>query len=1171
MDSYINRKVIRLSVLLYSLSLPFIPVSAFSTDKENHETKTERKFSEKTQKENRSHNENKANNHDENADVGAITRNIQHVGQLLSSSPSELTEQAKSYALGKINNSISTETQKWLSQFGTAKINFSLDRKGKLDNGSLDLLLPFYDNKADWLLFSQLGYRNKDNRHTVNLGFGGRYFTPTHWMYGLNSFYDHEITGSNQRLGLGAEAWTDYLKLSANTYWRLSQWHQSPKEQGYEERPANGFDLNSEFFLPAYPNLGGKLSYEQYFGDNVALFNRDTKQKNPSLTRFGLNYTPIPLITMGVDYKLGTKGNSETLFLANLNYRFGIPFDMQISPHNVASLRTLTGSRYDVVQRNNNIVLDYRKKSELSINLPSDLSGYSTQLVRVNAKITANKPLKPTIWTANKEFRENGGVIAYSDSDYADVTLPKYNTQGGNRYILSATVETKDGSSVKKAQTNLTVEPFVIKDQSIRPIGDGPAITDGKPAYNLAATITYGNTNNVPLKDVTIPNVKWSLDPPTANAKLEWDTSGALNKQGQLIATLASTATLDKNTKVYLEIADMPKVEIKGDKPITFIDVASKYSISDPKVEPEGPLSILDENNIYTFKATILDENKNPLKNQKIEATWHSGITGHNNDKVVFTSSTTTNDQNQLIATLKSTEELKDVIVKLSINGDKEYTFKPVSFVDDSKNIGIKSINLEGNPPYIALGNNKPQTINLVIHNERGTPYYQQPIPNLKWFTEPEGLEQKGLSIKPQETSGQYVTDPQGQIAVHITSTQAMKDVRIGFSVNGGKTRDYSESFDFVAPTSQDLGATLTGDITTKYYDSLPGITDRNGYVLKVKVIDKDKKEPIRNQSIEDMTWATKWKGSENHLPEDFVVINIPDQAAWTTDSNGYVTAYLTRAEKKGEPEMYSPYGIKDIMGTVKLSSGETLVSAPVNFDPQSQEAKLRIYTFESSIHKPTDSYKDVSEQEKPFTWTNMLYFYLVRNDGKSLNIDEFPEGKFDIKTSTSDTGIEFDNDNGMIFTPTLTSMNAFNPGPVTVTVRLTESDTGKLSDHYYKFNPHRYFFFPEITVSASVPHNELNKSCENLEDFRKSTTVTMDDIGIGDVGGGNSYSREFPVEKFPQFGLFYSYNTTPYIRIKESDADNAPYLVYNYKTGKMEEKSALKEDAEINLVCKLK
>ncbi|MBD2792065.1 hypothetical protein ID852_10855 [Xenorhabdus sp. 42] len=51
-----------------------------------------------------------------------FTRNIQTAAMVLSSSSSRLTEQAKSYALGTLNGTVSSAAQKWLSQFGTAKI-----------------------------------------------------------------------------------------------------------------------------------------------------------------------------------------------------------------------------------------------------------------------------------------------------------------------------------------------------------------------------------------------------------------------------------------------------------------------------------------------------------------------------------------------------------------------------------------------------------------------------------------------------------------------------------------------------------------------------------------------------------------------------------------------------------------------------------------------------------------------------------------------------------------------------------------------------------------------------------------------------------------------------------------------------------------------------------------
>ncbi|MDC9621131.1 inverse autotransporter beta domain-containing protein [Xenorhabdus sp. XENO-7] len=379
MDSYISYKSVRTFAFISSLLLLLTSTSALAAEKQTPEHAAPKKFLQHKEPENNADNI-------ENDKIGMFAEHIQTAADVLSSSPSELAEQAKSYALGKLNSTVNNEAQKWLSQFGTARINFALDKKGKLENSAFDILFPLYDNKADWLLFSQVGYRNKDSRNTLNFGLGGRYFQ-NNWMYGLNTFFDHDFTGKNRRLGLGGEIWGDYLKLSANTYYRLSDWQHSRDHKDYYERPANGYDINGEFFLPVYPNLGAKLTYEQYFGDNVTLFNRDTKQKNPSLAKLGLTYTPIPLVTMGVDYKQGGSGHTETQFLANLNYRLGVPLSVQLSPDNVASMRTLAGSRYDLVERNYNIVLDHQKKQNLQLSLPGEIVGYSHEQQTVTAKI----------------------------------------------------------------------------------------------------------------------------------------------------------------------------------------------------------------------------------------------------------------------------------------------------------------------------------------------------------------------------------------------------------------------------------------------------------------------------------------------------------------------------------------------------------------------------------------------------------------------------------------------------------------------------------------------------------------------------------------------------------------------------------------------------------------
>lgn len=53
-------------------------------------------------------------------------------------------------------------------------------------------------------------------------------------MAGVNTFIDHDLSRSHTRIGVGAEYWRDYLKLSANGYIRASGWKKSPDIEDYQ-------------------------------------------------------------------------------------------------------------------------------------------------------------------------------------------------------------------------------------------------------------------------------------------------------------------------------------------------------------------------------------------------------------------------------------------------------------------------------------------------------------------------------------------------------------------------------------------------------------------------------------------------------------------------------------------------------------------------------------------------------------------------------------------------------------------------------------------------------------------------------------------------------------------------------------------------------------------------
>lgn len=282
-------------------------------------------------------------------------------------SPEALESQARSYLQGQLTSTAQSYVEGLMSPYGKVRTNLSVGEGGDLDGSSIDYFVPWYDNQHT-VYFSQFSTQRKDERTMGNMGVGVRHDF-NEWLLGANIFYDYDFSRGHRRLGLGAEAWADYLKISANYYHPLSDWKDSEDFDFYEERPARGWDFRAEAWLPAYPQLGGKVIYEQYYGDEVALFGSDNLEKDPRAITLGLNYQPVPLLTISTDYKAGTGDNNDLSVNATLNYQFGIPLKDQMNAENVKASHSLKGSRHDFVERNNFIVLEYREKSPLDVTL----------------------------------------------------------------------------------------------------------------------------------------------------------------------------------------------------------------------------------------------------------------------------------------------------------------------------------------------------------------------------------------------------------------------------------------------------------------------------------------------------------------------------------------------------------------------------------------------------------------------------------------------------------------------------------------------------------------------------------------------------------------------------------------------------------------------------------
>lgn len=430
-----------------------------------------------------------------------------------------LKTQGQDYAESYVRNGVKSQlvdplrntAQDFLGRFGTAQLQFDLSDKGDLSNVNVKLFSPWYDSDST-LVFSQLTFQEYEkNRRIGNFGIGQRWDVgDNEWLLGYNVFFDHDFQRSHNRLGLGLEAWTDYMKFAANYYYPLSDWKSSRDFDDYLERAAKGFDIRFQGYLPQYPHLGGSLMYEQYFGDKVALFGKDNLQKDPHAVTVGLDYTPVPLFTIKGEHKLGQDSKKTTKAELTMNYRIGTPLKDQLDPDMVQAARSLKGSRYDLVDRNNYIVLEYKeKKMSVDLGLPT-LQLVEGQSYDFSMGLHNAKGVSKLAWIGDTALIDaNGGFLCFTTG-----TCNKSSWQS------------------PEADTNnwhLTAPAYANSDGVRLPIRGSNSISDGK--YTVAVTVTDSRG-----KSATSNQVTFEVLPSSDLRRVELTPNNLINPVGQTIA-----------------------------------------------------------------------------------------------------------------------------------------------------------------------------------------------------------------------------------------------------------------------------------------------------------------------------------------------------------------------------------------------------------------------------------------------------------------------------------------------------------------------------------------------------------------------------------------------------------------------------------------------------------
>ncbi|HFF9411218.1 TPA: inverse autotransporter beta domain-containing protein [Escherichia coli] len=712
------------------------------------------------------------------ADEQSVAQTAMEAGRVLQGSNSG--DAARQMLTSQASGQAADAVTQWLNQFGTAKTQLSVDSDFSLKGSSLDVLLPFYNTPKN-VLFTQLGMRDNDGRFTTNAGLGHRYFTDNGWMLGYNVFYDVDWRNTNRRYGIGVEAWRDYLKLSANGYKRLSGWRQSPTVTDYDERPADGWDIRAEGWLPAYPQLGGKLVYEQYYGNEVALFGESERQKNPHAITAGVTWTPFPLLTAGVDYRRGKNGADDTRLNLGLTYRIGEPLAHQLDSGYVGAKRSLAANRLELVNRNNDVVLEYRKQTLITLQLPPDVYGAELTTVTLTPQVNAKYGLS-RIELDDAELRQAGGKIISNTGNQITLQLP---ARSSDRQSITLSGRARDtrGNLSDIARTRILVSPAV--QQLAVSTDKTTATADGADSVRYTLTVTGSDG-----KPVSGQAVRWEHN------------GGTLNGENTTNADGMATATLTSQTAGIIRVTATTRNQTAKAADVTFVAAMQGELLADrTQARADGQEAV-------SYTLTLKTTDGKPLSGKNVTFTTTTG-------KLSRTQGTT--DQNGQLSVQLTSTRAGQAVVNASVDGTT-ISAAPVTFEnrpDTAIVVNKTSAVADGQDSII---------LTAVIRDAAGNPVAGQAV---TWHTD-----------KGQFTQQDAVTNAAGAASATLTSTQA-GNAQVSLSLNGTTTTVSAPHISF----TQQLYLTLQAGRTTAVADGNDVITytlnvrDAAGQPVKDKAV----------------------------------------------------------------------------------------------------------------------------------------------------------------------------------------------------------------------------------------------------------------------------------------------------------------------------------------------
>ncbi len=276
----------------------------------------------------------------------------------------------------------------------------------------------------------------------------------------------------------------------------------------------------------------------------------------------------------------------------------------QLDPNEVAARRSLAGSRYDLVDRNNNIVLEYRKKELVRLTLTDPVTGKSGEVKSLVSSLQTKYALKGYNVEATA-LEAAGGKVVTTGKDIL-VTLPAYRftstPETDNTWPIEVTAEDVKGNFSNREQSMVVVQAPTLsqKDSSVS-LSTQTLSADSHStatltfiAHDAAGNPVIGlvlSTRHEGVQDITLS---------------DWKDNGD-GSYTQILTTGAMSGTLTLMPQLNgVDAAKAPAV-------VNIISVSSSRTHSSIKIDKDRYLS----GNPIEVTVELRDENDKPVKEQK--------------------------------------------------------------------------------------------------------------------------------------------------------------------------------------------------------------------------------------------------------------------------------------------------------------------------------------------------------------------------------------------------------------------------------------------------------------------------------------------------------------------------------------------------------------------------